>query len=70
MLICYFQDNAIATVRCMQCDETLCGECVVAHYRMRVTREHKVVRIEAFKDLPLPQVILPFNLFLLYKYQK
>ncbi|VDK85505.1 unnamed protein product [Onchocerca ochengi] len=36
-------DNAIATVRCMQCDETLCSECVVAHYRMRVTREHKVL---------------------------
>lgn len=41
----------------MQCDETLCSECVVAHYRMRVTREHKVVRIEAFKGLLLPQVI-------------
>ncbi|VDN81698.1 unnamed protein product [Brugia pahangi] len=51
-----FNDNAIATVRCMQCDETLCSECVVAHYRMRVTREHKVVRIEAFKGLPLPQL--------------
>ncbi|EJD76381.1 B-box zinc finger family protein [Loa loa] len=51
-----FSDNAVATVRCMQCDETLCNECVVAHYRMRVTREHKVVRIEAFKGLPLSQL--------------
>ncbi|KAL3998266.1 NHL repeat family protein [Acanthocheilonema viteae] len=51
-----FNDNAIATVRCMQCDETLCSECVIAHYRMRVTREHKVVRIEAFKGLTLPQL--------------
>ncbi|VDO30400.1 unnamed protein product, partial [Onchocerca flexuosa] len=54
--IAAFQDNAIATVRCMQCDETLCSECVVAHYRMRVTREHKVVRIEASKDLPLSRL--------------
>uniref|UniRef100_A0A915PYU1 B box-type domain-containing protein n=1 Tax=Setaria digitata TaxID=48799 RepID=A0A915PYU1_9BILA len=53
-----FNDNAVATVRCMQCDETLCSECVVAHYRMRVTREHKVVRIEAFKGLSLPQDVV------------
>ncbi|VDK73028.1 unnamed protein product [Litomosoides sigmodontis] len=51
-----FSDNAIATVRCLQCDETLCSECVVAHYRMRVTREHKVVRIEAFEGVPLRQL--------------
>lgn len=44
-------------MRCVQCDETLCSECVVAHYRMRVTREHKVVRIEAFEGVPLRQVI-------------
>ncbi|VDN03240.1 unnamed protein product [Thelazia callipaeda] len=51
-----FKDNAVATVRCVQCDETLCSECVVAHYRMRVTREHKVVRIETFKGVSLPQM--------------
>uniref|UniRef100_A0A915ACY9 B box-type domain-containing protein n=1 Tax=Parascaris univalens TaxID=6257 RepID=A0A915ACY9_PARUN len=51
------EDNAIATARCIQCEETLCGECVAAHHRVRMTRDHTLVSVEPYKGFAVPQVV-------------
>ncbi|MFH4974023.1 hypothetical protein AB6A40_000732 [Gnathostoma spinigerum] len=49
------EEGARASVRCEQCQETLCSDCVLAHYRVRVTRDHHLSPIETFKNLTLSQ---------------
>uniref|UniRef100_A0A0N5AF22 B box-type domain-containing protein n=1 Tax=Syphacia muris TaxID=451379 RepID=A0A0N5AF22_9BILA len=39
--------NSFGTVRCIQCGDTLCNECVVAHNRVRMTRDHNLVSLES-----------------------
>ena len=35
-------DQSIATSRCEDCEENLCDECVKAHQRVKVTKDHKI----------------------------
>lgn len=53
-------------MRCLECDETLCDECVVAHFRVRITRQHSLIKImqpqQAF--INESQVFLILYLFL------
>ncbi|XP_072013659.1 E3 ubiquitin-protein ligase TRIM71-like [Amphiura filiformis] len=39
-------DGQIATRLCRQCNEQLCESCVSAHQRVRLTKEHEIIRID------------------------
>jgi len=44
------EDESIkAESYCQICDENLCGECVFAHKRVKVTKEHKLVPLQGSK---------------------
>ncbi|VDM47832.1 unnamed protein product [Toxocara canis] len=51
------EENAVATARCIQCEETLCGECVAAHHRVRMTRDHTLISVEPYKGFVVPQIV-------------
>ena len=38
------QDGHLITSRCRDCQEDLCDSCVVAHQRVKLTRDHSIVR--------------------------
>jgi len=38
------QDGHLVTSRCRECKEDLCDSCVVAHQRVKLTRDHTIVR--------------------------
>ncbi|XP_078586798.1 E3 ubiquitin-protein ligase TRIM33-like [Branchiostoma floridae x Branchiostoma japonicum] len=38
-----------ATARCLHCEEFLCAECVSAHQRVKLTRDHQVKTLEELK---------------------
>ena len=38
------QDGHLVTSRCRNCEEDLCDSCVVAHQRVKLTRDHTIVR--------------------------
>ena len=42
--ICNCGDGHLVTSRCRNCEEDLCDSCVVAHQRVKLTREHVIVR--------------------------
>ena len=42
-------DQHLVTSRCRDCSEDLCDSCVVAHQRVKLTREHTIVR---YPDTP------------------
>lgn len=45
-------DQHLVTSRCRDCSEDLCDSCVVAHQRVKLTREHTIVR---YPDTPTQQ---------------
>lgn len=38
------EEGAIATSRCGDCSEMLCDPCVKAHQRVRITKDHHIIR--------------------------
>jgi len=38
------EENHIVTSRCRDCSEDLCDSCVIAHQRVKLTRDHTIVR--------------------------
>ena len=56
-----------ATSRCLECQKSLCRQCVQAHQTITITRDHSIYELEIEKDI-LCKVILQkyyqlFNLF-------
>ena len=45
-------DQHLVTSRCRDCSEDLCDSCVIAHQRVKLTREHTIVR---YPDTPTVQ---------------
>lgn len=45
----------IAVNRCLQCQEFLCGDCTLAHRRVKFTREHEILSLEEFVDRTNPK---------------
>lgn len=39
-------DNNLATQFCADCEENFCDDCVKAHKRLKITRDHKMTPIE------------------------
>ena len=39
-------ENNFASIKCEECDDHLCEECVKAHKRMKITRNHTLSAIE------------------------
>lgn len=56
-------EGAQATSKCQECVEYLCDNCVHAHQRVRVTKDHYIMRLkpEASKTLPSPSPIQPVS---------
>ena len=46
-------EGSQVTSRCQDCNEHLCDSCVRAHQRVRLTKDHFIVRL-AFEPKPLP----------------
>lgn len=48
-------DGALATSWCVKCLEFICFNCVNAHQRIRVTKDHKIISKESFQldDVPI-----------------
>ena len=44
------EDQAMADSRCLDCVENLCQNCVIAHERIRQTKDHKVVCFEELQN--------------------
>ena len=44
----------LASHRCMECQEFLCGDCTQAHRRVKFTREHEILSLEEFGDRTNP----------------
>ena len=40
----YCQDGHLVTSRCRNCEEDLCDSCVVAHQRVKLTKNHAILR--------------------------
>ena len=51
----------IAANRCLQCQEFLCGDCTLAHRRVKFTREHEILSLEEFVDRTNPRDDLSFT---------
>lgn len=45
----------MASHRCMECQEFLCGDCTLAHRRVKFTREHEILSLEEFVDRTNPK---------------
>lgn len=45
----------LATNRCLECQEFLCGDCTLAHRRVKFTREHEILSLEEFVDRTNPK---------------
>ena len=45
----------MASYRCMECQESLCGDCRLAHRRVKLTREHEILSLEEFVDRTNPR---------------
>ncbi|XP_035685597.1 E3 ubiquitin-protein ligase TRIM56-like [Branchiostoma floridae] len=45
----YCDSKGPATSRCLNCDELLCDECVAAHSRIKVTRNHTVLGLDELR---------------------
>lgn len=45
----------MASHRCMECQEFLCGDCMLAHRRVKFTREHEILSLEEFVDRTNPK---------------
>ncbi|XP_059478337.1 E3 ubiquitin-protein ligase TRIM71-like isoform X2 [Neocloeon triangulifer] len=51
---CGCDDGIIGLFRCRDCNEVLCENCVQAHQRVRVTKDHYIMRISSQGSLPSP----------------
>ncbi|XP_078609465.1 E3 ubiquitin-protein ligase TRIM71-like isoform X1 [Branchiostoma floridae x Branchiostoma japonicum] len=40
------EDGSVATSRCRDCNEYLCDNCVLAHQRVRLTKDHFILRLQ------------------------
>ncbi|XP_035687625.1 E3 ubiquitin-protein ligase TRIM56-like [Branchiostoma floridae] len=45
----YCDSKGPAASRCLNCDELLCDECVAAHLRIKVTRDHTVLGLDELR---------------------
>lgn len=43
------EDNSEATSRCLECAEFLCVNCVHAHRRIRVTKDHRILSMDTLQ---------------------
>ena len=43
------EDEAAATSRCLDCAEFLCSNCVLAHRRIRVTKDHRILSLDTLQ---------------------
>jgi len=39
------EENGIATSKCIDCDEYLCNDCVRAHLRVKMTKDHEIEQV-------------------------
>ncbi|XP_067002397.1 E3 ubiquitin-protein ligase TRIM71 [Anabrus simplex] len=53
-------EGSTVTSRCRDCSEVLCDSCVRAHQRVRLTKDHYIVRF-AEDVINAPNIISPFN---------
>lgn len=44
------EDGAPATSRCLECAEFLCSNCVLAHRRIRVTKDHRILSLDTLQE--------------------
>lgn len=51
---CSCDDGIVGLFRCRDCNEVLCDNCVQAHQRVRITKDHYIVRISPPGSLPSP----------------
>lgn len=42
---CSCEDDVLADSFCQNCKEYLCQRCVLAHYRVRLTKDHSIVKV-------------------------
>ena len=57
-------DSSTATSQCKDCNEFLCDNCVRAHQRVRLTKDHFIVRFafdQGSKPQPVPSPIQPVS---------
>lgn len=56
-------EGSEASSRCQDCNEYLCDNCVRAHQRVRLTKDHFIVRLafDSPKPLPSPSPIQPVS---------
>uniref|UniRef100_A0A7E4VN81 RING-type domain-containing protein n=1 Tax=Panagrellus redivivus TaxID=6233 RepID=A0A7E4VN81_PANRE len=48
-----FENPSVVIGHCMNCNEFLCGTCIMAHARVKITRDHKIRAIgEGFRQGP------------------
>ena len=40
------EENSLASSRCEDCDELLCSDCVRAHQRVKITKDHKISALQ------------------------
>ena len=43
------EDGATAMSRCVECTEFLCSVCVTAHKRFRLTKDHRIILLDALQ---------------------
>ena len=43
------EDESSATARCLDCAEFLCSNCIHAHRRIRVTKDHRIVSLDTLQ---------------------
>ena len=43
------EDEATANSRCLECAEFLCSKCVMAHRRIRMTKDHRIIPLDTLQ---------------------
>ena len=51
------EDSSQATARCLDCVENLCTNCVVAHKRIRQTKDHRILSFEEIQANEVKEII-------------
>lgn len=51
------EDSSQATARCLDCVENLCTSCVVAHKRIRQTKDHRILSFEEIQANEVKEII-------------
>ena len=39
------EENSLANSKCEECDEYLCNDCVRAHQRVKMTKDHQISQV-------------------------